>query len=210
MFMTVVVAYPFKAVRVYERAPEADSSLETDGDSGGQATIMDLPSSNRTESFRSLQQLFEGNQKYRQGARMSSEKVSEQDPGFMFLGCLDNKLTPSTIFNAPTGSIVTHNNIGNQYSKKDTGAGISSGTTYHCSRTLWLPRCGKRHHQPPESQQGGSEMDQTDCGYVRICEKNGDCQTSQFQDAKTWSAKWDHRCAPFERYWIPRSGRRKR
>jgi len=127
MFMTAVVAYPFKVAQVYDRSPEAETSPDTDGDlaaSAGQTTI-NLPPSNRTEGFRSLQQLFNGNQKFRQGARMSAEKVSEQDPGFMFLGCLDNRLTPSTIFNAPSGSVFTHNNIGNQYAKNDAGADVA-------------------------------------------------------------------------------------
>ncbi|KAF9528472.1 carbonic anhydrase [Crepidotus variabilis] len=83
---------------------------------------MTLSSSNQTEGFRSLQQLFNGNKKFRQGVRVSAERAVEGDPGFMFLGCLDNRLTPSTIFNAPSGSLVTHNNIGNQYSTKDAGA----------------------------------------------------------------------------------------
>ncbi|KAJ2931231.1 hypothetical protein H1R20_g5818, partial [Candolleomyces eurysporus] len=38
----------------------------------------------------------------------------------MFLGCTDNRLTPASIFQAPIGSIITQNNIGNQYSKRDT------------------------------------------------------------------------------------------
>lgn len=40
-------------------------------------------------------------------------------PSFMFLGCTDNRLTPASIFQSPIGSILTQNNIGNQYSNKD-------------------------------------------------------------------------------------------
>jgi carbonic anhydrase len=72
---------------------------------------------NSTE-FRDLQQLHNGNQKFRE--RLTHGKtIPQQDPGFMFIGCTDNRLSPSAIFNAPPGSIITHNNIGNQYSSKD-------------------------------------------------------------------------------------------
>ena len=58
----------------------------------------------------------------------------------MFLGCVDNRfvvtflkrtsrhvliplrVSPAAIFNAPAGSIMSHNNIGNQYSAKDPSA----------------------------------------------------------------------------------------
>lgn len=60
------------------------------------------------------------------------------EPAFMFIGCSDNRyantrqahsaqcsllsaprISSGAIFNAPVGSIVSQNNIGNQYSEKD-------------------------------------------------------------------------------------------
>lgn len=71
-----------------------------------------------TTEFRDLQQLHEGNRKFR--ANLTHVKTMiHQDPGFMFIGCTDNQLSPSTIFSSPSGSIITHNNIGNIYSSKD-------------------------------------------------------------------------------------------
>jgi len=74
-------------------------------------------STNATE-FRGLQKLQIGNKKFRDSL-MRSKAVVQQDPGFMFIGCTDNRLNPTVIFNAPAGSIVTHNNLGNQYSSND-------------------------------------------------------------------------------------------
>ena len=41
------------------------------------------------------------------------------------LDILLGRLTPSTIFNAPVGSIITQNNIANQYSSADPSAYVS-------------------------------------------------------------------------------------
>jgi carbonic anhydrase len=68
--------------------------------------------------FRGLQQLHEGNQIFRESLSQGGTIV-QQDPGFMIIGCTDNRLSPSAVFNAPDGSIITHNNIGNQYSSED-------------------------------------------------------------------------------------------
>jgi carbonic anhydrase len=86
--------------------------------------------------YSSLNSLFEGNQRFRDvvttvAARKSGrgkkratasvvEQFTEDSPSFMFLGCTDNRLTPASIFQAPIGSVLTQNNIGNQYSSKDT------------------------------------------------------------------------------------------
>jgi len=79
------------------------------------------------DRVRDLQQLHEGNQKFRENL-MQAKTMVQQDPGFMFIGCTDNRLSPSAIFNAPPGSIITHNNIGNQYSSKDPS--VSAAVSY--------------------------------------------------------------------------------
>ncbi|KAF8971060.1 carbonic anhydrase [Flammula alnicola] len=77
---------------------------------------------NSTAGFRTLQELYEGNMKFRQNVRLQATRLIDEAPSFMFLGCVDNRLSPSTIFNAPAGSIISHNNIANQYSSKDPSA----------------------------------------------------------------------------------------
>ncbi|EFI28164.1 hypothetical protein CC1G_14191 [Coprinopsis cinerea okayama7 len=75
-----------------------------------------------TTGYNSLESLFKGNERFRRGTSRKREAVAklvEESPSFMFLGCTDNRLTPASIFQAPIGSIITQNNIGNQYSKKD-------------------------------------------------------------------------------------------
>jgi len=109
MFMqTLVSASPFQST------PTAPGLATSKYD--GQAPFDTLR--NSTE-FRDLLQLHEGNQKFRERLMQAETMVSQQNPGFMFIGCVDNRLGPSAIFNAPVGSIITHNNIGNQYSSKD-------------------------------------------------------------------------------------------
>ncbi|PPR02420.1 hypothetical protein CVT26_011388 [Gymnopilus dilepis] len=61
-----------------------------------------------------LQDLFNGNKHFRQNVRLEAVKAANDTPSFM--------LTPSTIFNTPPGSILTHNNIANQYSSQDPSA----------------------------------------------------------------------------------------
>jgi carbonic anhydrase len=68
--------------------------------------------------FRGLQQLHDGNQKFRDSLTQGTTVV-QQDPGFMIIGCTDSRISPSALFNAPAGSIITHTNIGNLYSSKD-------------------------------------------------------------------------------------------
>lgn len=73
--------------------------------------------------FSTLEALSKGNERFRGETSRKREVVSrlvEEAPSFMFLGCTDNRLTPASIFQAPIGSILTQNNIGNQYSKSDT------------------------------------------------------------------------------------------
>jgi carbonic anhydrase len=114
MFIALTAAYPLKVPPVTEEVPSTEAALDN------QVTLK--PPSNRTGGFRSLQQLYDGNQRFQQKIQVEAEKVAEQEPGFMFLGCVDNRLSPSTIFGAPVGSIVTQNNIANQYSSDDPSA----------------------------------------------------------------------------------------
>jgi len=79
-------------------------------------------SSNSTTNSRPLQDLYEGNIKFRQEVRLQAAELANEAPSFMFLGCVDNRLSPSTIFNTPAGSTISHNNIANQYSSKDASA----------------------------------------------------------------------------------------
>jgi len=112
MFMHMVSASPFQSI-------PTTSGLAT---SRGQI-LFDTP--RNSTDFRGLQQLHEGNQKF--GESLATRMV-QQDPGFMFIGCTDNRLSPSTIFSATPGSIITHNNIGNQYSSKDPS--VSAAVSY--------------------------------------------------------------------------------
>jgi len=85
-----------------------------------QSSLSSFP--NSTSKLHALNDLYLGNQKFRNTARIQAEKLADEPPPFMFLGCVDNRLNPSTIFNAPTGSITSHNNIANQYSSADPSA----------------------------------------------------------------------------------------
>jgi len=85
-----------------------------------QSSLSSFP--NSTSKLHALNDLYLGNQKFRNTARIQAEKLADESPPFMFLGCVDNRLNPSTIFNAPTGSIISHNNIANQYSSTDSSA----------------------------------------------------------------------------------------
>jgi len=77
---------------------------------------------NLTRGKYSLQDLFDGNTKSRQGIRLEAKTLAEEAPSFMFIGCLDSRLTPSDIFNTHPGSILLHNNLANQYSPSDSSA----------------------------------------------------------------------------------------
>jgi len=88
---------------------------------------IDRDSPRNSTEFRGLRQLHEGNQRFRESL-LQAETIVQQDSGFMIIGCTDNRLSPSTIFNAPAGSIITHNNIGNQYSSKDPS--VTSAVSY--------------------------------------------------------------------------------
>jgi len=104
MFLQMISASPFESITTSGRATSHDQAPFD-------------PLRNSTE-FRGLQHLHQGNQRFRESLTQAKTTV-QQDPGFMFIGCTDNRLSPSAIFNAPAGSIITHNNIGNQYSSKD-------------------------------------------------------------------------------------------
>jgi carbonic anhydrase len=108
VFMTLVSARPLVLPPVVPNDRTAQSSLSS------------FP--NSTSKLHALNDLYLGNQKFRQTARINAEKLADESPSFMFLGCIDNRLNPSTIFNAPIGSIISHNNIANQYSSKDPSA----------------------------------------------------------------------------------------
>jgi len=115
MLVQIVSASPFKSI-------STTYGLAT---SRGQAPF-DAPE-NSTE-FRTLQQLHDGYQKVRERLPQTKAMMVQQDPGFMFIGCTDNRLGASAIFNGPAGSIITHNNIGNQYSSKDPS--VTSAVSY--------------------------------------------------------------------------------
>lgn len=112
IFMTLVSARPLVL-----------PAASTPDEPAAQSTLSS--SSNSTSKLRTLDDLYLGNQRFQQNARVQAEKLGDESPSFMFLGCVDNRLTPSTIFNAPPGSIITHNNIANQYSSKDASAGAA-------------------------------------------------------------------------------------
>jgi len=79
-------------------------------------------------NFCSLEQLREGNRRFHERLTEAKSMIAQQDPAFMFIGCTDNRLNPTAIFNAPAGSIITHNNVGNQYSSKDSS--VSAAISY--------------------------------------------------------------------------------
>lgn len=70
----------------------------------------------------SLLTLYQGNQEFRSSRRLGLRAPSQESPSFMLIGCLDNGSSPDDIFSAPSNSIMSHNNIGNQYSSGDPSA----------------------------------------------------------------------------------------
>ncbi|PPQ89728.1 hypothetical protein CVT25_014129 [Psilocybe cyanescens] len=110
------------AVQFQPRSPTSNPAAAPRQVSNSQTPLSG--SSNSTKlGLHTLQDLYEGNQKFRENARIQAEKVEDEAPSFMFLGCVDNsRLSPSSIFNAPAGSTVSHSNIANQYSNKDPSA----------------------------------------------------------------------------------------
>ncbi|KAF9472137.1 carbonic anhydrase [Pholiota conissans] len=102
---------------------------------GGQGSKSN--STGATTAIHTLKDLYAGNEKFRQNVRLQAAKVIDEKPSFMFLGCADNRMSPAAIFNAPAGSIMSHNNIGNQYSSRDSSAdaaisyAIESGHVQH-------------------------------------------------------------------------------
>ncbi|KAF8160862.1 carbonic anhydrase [Crassisporium funariophilum] len=117
MFMSLVSAHP-----VYLRDVPPTQPLITNANSMSTAQSALGETSNMTSRVNTLEALYQGNQKFRESTLVEAEKVAEQVPSFMFLGCLDSRLSPSTIFDAPTGSVISHNNIANQYSTRDRSA----------------------------------------------------------------------------------------
>ncbi|PPQ62952.1 hypothetical protein CVT24_006192 [Panaeolus cyanescens] len=91
-------------------------------------TTETIATSTSTSSIASLQPLFEGNKQFMSKTRLEAERDAQQDSSYMFMGCLDNRLSPHTIFSAPPATLVTHNNLGNQYDDDDTNA--DSAITY--------------------------------------------------------------------------------
>jgi len=85
-----------------------------------QKTLHNSP--NLRRGNHTLQDLFDGNRKFRQSAPLQAMTLTEEAPSFMFLGCVDNSLTPSNIFNTPPGSILSYNNVANRYSSSDSSA----------------------------------------------------------------------------------------
>jgi carbonic anhydrase len=77
---------------------------------------------NTSASLHTIEDLHKGNELFRQKVQEYAQALVDDDPSFMFLGCLDNRLSSSTIFNSAVGSIVSQNNIANQYSSNDPNA----------------------------------------------------------------------------------------
>jgi len=103
------VAIDLLTTALHQRAPVSQTPL--------------ADSTNSTKAgLHTLQDLYEGNQKFRQNTRLQAAKLVDEAPSFMFLGCVDNRLSPNSIFNTPAGSVISHNNIANQYSSKDPSA----------------------------------------------------------------------------------------
>jgi carbonic anhydrase len=100
-------------------------------------TVLDGASNSTGRTMRTLQDLYTGNTQYRKTVRLQAANTIDENPSFMFLGCSDNRMSPATIFNAPAGSVMTHNNIGNQYSSNDPSSdaaiayAIESGHVQH-------------------------------------------------------------------------------
>jgi len=129
LFLVTVSAHPL-VIDVHSRA-SSPSPAPAPAAAPRQAPNSQTPLAgaqlNSTTGLHTLQDLYQGNEKFRQGARLKAAEVLDEAPSFMFLGCVDNRLSPSTIFNAPAGSIITHNNIANQYSSKDPSADAAVG-----------------------------------------------------------------------------------
>jgi carbonic anhydrase len=112
---------------VFSAAPRTLTSTQA-----GQPQVHDTqtplggPVNSTTTSVHTLHDLYQGNNKFRadlhQNARLQATILVDEGPSIVFLGCVDNRIRPSTIFNTPPGSIITHNNIANQYSSKDASA----------------------------------------------------------------------------------------
>lgn len=92
----------------------------TTGNQTAVTSAISSPSS--TSTVASLQALYDGNQEFRSKVRLSAEREAQQDSSFMFLGCVDNRLSPHTIFDTPAGSIISHNNVANRYDDDDSSA----------------------------------------------------------------------------------------
>jgi len=122
VFMYVVSAHPV-ALDLSPRTPTpAPAAVPPQQAPVSQTPLTSGSSSSNSASLHTLKDLYEGNQNFRQNVRVAATNVTDEAPSFMFLGCMDNRLSPSTIFNAPPGSVISHNNIANQYSSKDPSA----------------------------------------------------------------------------------------
>jgi len=121
VFMHMVSAHPV-VIDLSPRTPTPAPAAVPQQVPVSQTPLTSGSSSSNSTSLHTLQDLYEGNKKFLQNVRVEATKLTDEDPSFMFLGCVDNRLSPSTIFNAPTGSIISHNNLANQYSSKDPSA----------------------------------------------------------------------------------------
>ncbi|KAF8895711.1 carbonic anhydrase [Gymnopilus junonius] len=123
LFMHMVSAHPV-VIGLYPRAP---SPAPSDAPQHAPVSQKPLTASNSSVSStrshtHTMQELYNGNKRFRQNVLLEVAKPTNDTPSFMFIGCVDNRLIPSTIFNTPPGSITSHNNIGNQYSSHDHSA----------------------------------------------------------------------------------------
>jgi len=121
LFMHMVSAHPV-VIGLYPRAPSPAPSAAPQQALASQKPLTTTNSSVLSTRSHTMQDLYNGNNKFRQNVRLEAAKATNDTPSFMFLGCVDNRLTPSTIFNTPPGSIISHNNIANQYSSQDPSA----------------------------------------------------------------------------------------
>lgn len=79
-----------------------------------------------TRHILTLDTLWEGNKRTLDHSRV--RQTEEEDPSFMFLGCSDNRNHPDTVFDAPDGSFIAHNNIANRYTagERSTEAALAN------------------------------------------------------------------------------------
>jgi len=90
----------------------------------------------RTLSHSRIRQVEEGGTSRTQFANTNVNDAPE-DPSFMFLGCSDSRHHPNTVFDAPDGSFITHNNIANRYSVGERSTYVAPlSKRFYCLNTF--------------------------------------------------------------------------